>query len=410
MLARIRDRNIWLINLTILLVGLASGMAISMLALFLDERGYHKDDIGSLASVFALGIALSAVLMAGLVRRFSAKAMLVASLFLYASTLAAFPSAARRYWLIALDRLLDGAAAAGIWVACETILLQRAPKQDKAFVTGLYATAIAIGYVVGPFTARAIVAIHSKTAAFYLAAAALLATGVLVWWRLDAAGQGRQLEAGEVEVACADNGGDVAQTPAATLAWRIKTSLFGTFAYGYFQASVVLFLPLFLIAQKGISRDQTIVIPGFFAVGMLLFVVPMGRLGDRFGHLSVMRLLAVVGGLTTLGFVVLEQFWWMCVAVTIAGATLASISPLSLALQGVILKQGDYARGISIYNGFYALGMLLGPPLSSLLFVAYGGAAMLYHLAALWAAFVLFSLGFANDDPLARRRLAAPRR
>ena len=31
-----------------------------------------------------------------------------------------------------------------------------------------------------------------------------------------------------------------------------------------------------------------------------------------------------------------------------------------------------------------------------------GGALMLYHLAALWAAFIVFSVVFARDDPRAR--------
>ena len=49
-------------------------------------------------------------------------------------------------------------------------------------------------------------------------------------------------------------------------------------------------------------------------------------------------------------------------------------------------------------------------PVSSILFDKHGGAVMLYHLAALWAAFVLFSLVFYRDDPAARGLvLAEPR-
>ena len=85
----------------------------------------------------------------------------------------------------------------------------------------------------------------------------------------------------------------------------------------------------------------------------------------------------------------------------IAGASLASISPVSLALQGVIVRHEDLSRANAIYNAFYAAGMLLGPPISSRLFDRFGGAVMLYHLAALWAAFVLFTTVFAKDDPAA---------
>jgi len=54
-----------------------------------------------------------------------------------------------------------------------------------------------------------------------------------------------------------------------------------------------------------------------------------------------------------------------------------------------------------------AVGILLGPLVSSLIFEAKGGAAMLFHLAALWIGFVLFSIVFYRDDPAVLRRREA---
>ena len=56
------------------------------------------------------------------------------------------------------------------------------------------------------------------------------------------------------------------------------------FAYGYFQASAVLFLPLYPMQQKHVAEEQTILVPAFFAGGMPLFSNVAGRSG-RFGHL-----------------------------------------------------------------------------------------------------------------------------
>jgi MFS family permease len=138
---------------------------------------------------------------------------------------------------------------------------------------------------------------------------------------------------------------------------------------------------------------------------MLIFSNPMGRLADRFGHLLVMRWLSLVGGTMIFGFVYLDAYPLMCLAVFTAGASLATISPVSLALQGVQCEAAEYSRATGIYNTFYALGILLGPPLSSQLFARSGGRMMLYHLAALWLAFILFSIVFARDDPRSRREL-----
>jgi predicted MFS family arabinose efflux permease len=107
--------------------------------------------------------------------------------------------------------------------------------------------------------------------------------------------------------------------------------------------------------------------------------------------------------LMVLGFVWLDAYPMMCGAVFVAGATLASISPVSLALKGVVSKRRDLSRATAIYNAFYAAGKLIGPPISSLLFQRFSGAAMLHHLAALWAGFALFTLAFYRDDPASRR-------
>ena len=393
MLRNIRDPNIRLVYLATFLLGTAYGISIAVIALHLDARGFSKSDIGQLAAFFAAGIVAMSLPVGALLRRLSAKATLTGSLFGYAVCVGIFPLL-HSYGAIALARFFDGAFSVGIWVSCETILLMRADADNKAYVTSLYAVAIAIGYVVGPLAAGPIAHATSIASAFFVAAAIASVSGLLVLARLDPDPPGAH------DRPSGGDGGDAeAREPAMKLILRIKTSCFATFAYGYFQASVVLFLPLYLVESKGIARETTILLPAFFAGGMLLFSNAAGRLGDKVGHLLVMRVLGTIGLAMILAFVFLNSFAWMAAAVFIAGATLASISPVSLALQGVVTPKRDYSRSNSIYNVFYAAGMLFGPPVSSILFRRLGGAGMLYHLAALWMGFGVFATIFAADDP-----------
>lgn len=400
-LARIGDRNIHVIYAATLLLCTGYGLAISLTSLHLDAQHFSREDIGGLAAWFALGIAALSIPVGMLIRRFSARAVLVGALVGYGLSVTAFPHLAS-YQAIAAARVADGAFSVGVWVASETILLSRAEAHHKAFVTSLYAVTVALGYVLGPLVARAVVASADPRLAFAAAGVLSLCAAAVVATRLDD-------DVPETHPHDDASSPGAGPTPSAALAWRIKVSCFGTFAYGYFQSSVVLFLPLFLVASKGIARAQTILIPAYFGAGMLIFSNAFGRLGDRVGHLRVMRALAVVGGAMTASFVLLDRFAFMAAAVFVAGASLASISPLSLALQGVVTAPKDYSRANGIYNAFYAAGMLVGPPVSSRLFARWSGAVMLWHLAALWGAFVLFTVLFARDDPAARAT-AAPAR
>lgn len=394
-LQRITDQNILRIYTASFALGLAYGIALSLIAIYLDARGFDKQAIGSLAAWFACGLASFAWPMGALIRRFSAKLALVVSLTGYALSVAALPLL-DSFEALALARFFDGACSVGVWISCETVLLSRAATNQKAFVTSLYAITLSFGYVAGPVCARALAAVAPLASAFFVAAGIALAAGVYVLLRLD----GGALVHDAVDPAHAAG---TAPVKLGTILSRIKTSCFGTFAYGYFQASVVLFLPLFLMESKGVAKEQTIILPAFFALGMLLFSSPAGRLGDRFGHLLTMRVLSVIGASMIASFVLLSSFVAMCVAVFIAGASLASISPISLALQGVVTEAANISRATAIYNAFYAAGMLLGPPLSSRIFAAWGGGTMLAHLAALWVVFFVFASIFRKDDPAARR-------
>jgi MFS family permease len=390
---RVSDANIYRVYATTFALGVAYGLAISVLAVYLDQRGFREIAIGKLAAWFAAGLVCMSLPLGWLIRRFSAKTTLAASLFGYAVTISIFPLLTT-FTELAAVRFIDGACSVGVWVSSETILLTRARREHKAYVTSLYAIAIAVGYVVGPLAARLATALMPLAYTFEVSGVIALLTALYAALRI---------ERDHERAAHADGSTHPPSERASVgeLLFRIKTSCFATFAYGYFQASVVLFLPLFLMRSKGVSKEETILIPAFFAAGMLLFSNYAGRLGDKRGHLAVMRVLGTIGLSMILAFVFLDSYAWMCAAVFVAGASLASISPVSLALQGVI--SAEHSRATALYNTFYAVGILLGPLASSIIFESYGGAAMLFHLAALWTGFVLFSLVFYKDDPAVLR-------
>lgn len=372
------------------MLGVAYGLTIAVLAIHLDRHHIPKLAMGGLAASFAAGIILFSLASGWLVGRLGTKRTLVYSLAGYAGCVSAFPFLTSTSALSAA-RFFDGAFSVTIWVAAETALLRRADRTNKALVMSLYAMSLGIGYVAGPLAASVVVGIAGTGGSFVAAGLLALLAAALVMTRY-----GDSSEPGAPE---AHDEGGASTTSTLTLFWRTKASCFATFAYGYFQASVVLFLPLYLIEAKAIAEEKTIFVTAFFAAGMLTSSVFVSRLGDRYGHLLVMRWLGAVGGVMVAGFVVLHAFEAMCIAVFVAGATLASISPVSLALQGVLVPKAELCRANALYNGSYAAGMLLGPVASSLLHTRFGGGPMLFHLAGLWAAFVAFTVAFAKDDP-----------
>src|SRR6187455_2143192 len=89
--ARIRDANIFRVYGVTLGLVIAYGMAISVISLHLDARGFGKAAIGELAAWFAAGIVACSLPAGYFVRRFSAKRTLVCALLGYAVTVSLLP-------------------------------------------------------------------------------------------------------------------------------------------------------------------------------------------------------------------------------------------------------------------------------------------------------------------------------
>jgi len=388
--ARLPDRNLWVVYRTMIVLSTAYGIALAVMPMVLQHRGLGADVIGELASFFALGLVLFAAPSGAVIRRFSARWTLAVSIVGYGVMIGIIPLLAS-YTSLAIDRFVDGLFSMGAWMSGETLVLWRAPKQDKALATSLSASFTMGGYPIGAAISFGISSWLSPELRFVLAGAIACIAAVVCATGLD---PDPKIEHEEPTSDAPTRSGSILD-----LAWRIKTSCAATFASGFFQSSGALFIPRFLVDERHVPEEQASVVVGLVGLGMLLFASPAGRLGDRIGHLRVMRMLAITGMCGMLAFLALDSFAAMCVVIVIAGGAITAMPPLSLALQGVIAKPDEYTRTNSIFNVFFASGLVVGPFLTGRVFHAFGGSAILWLFAGLWAVFIVLSAVFRRDDP-----------
>lgn len=391
------DRNLWVVYRTMLVLSTAYGLALAVLPMVLDRRRIGHEVVGELASWFALGLAVFAVPSGYLIRKFSARAVLTVSIFGYAAMIGILPWV-RSYPALALDRFVDGLFSMGVWMSAETLLLWRSNRDNKALATSLSATVTMFGYMAGPALSLVVSGWLAPESRFLVASSIAVVAGVVCWTGLDPdpLEHHRYCEprADSTEPGAAGGWREVV-----ALAGRIKVSCVATFSSGFFQASAALFVPRFLVQEKAVPEEQASLVVAFAAAGMLIVANFAARAGDRFGHAMVMRLLALVGAVGMLAFLPLKSFPLMAAVFVVAGGCLSSMPPLSLALQGVIVRPAEYPRSNSIFNLFFALGLVLGPLITGRVFGTWGGNAIIFLFAALWGAFVLFSLVFRTEDP-----------
>ncbi len=391
--ARLPDRNLWVVYRTMIVLSTAYGLALAVMPMVLEHRGLGADVVGELASCFALGLVLFAAPSGAVIRRVSARWTLSIAIVGYGVMIAIIPLLGS-YTALAIDRFVDGLFSMGAWMSGETLVLWRAPKQDKALATSLSASFTMSGYPLGAAISFGISSWLSPEHRFVLAGAIACIAAVVAATGLDPDPDVARHEDETKSNAAAEPPRGVLD-----LAWRIKTSCAATFASGFFQSSGALFIPRFLVDERHVPEEQASLVVGLVGLGMLLFASPAGRLGDRIGHLAVMRLLAILGLAGMLAFLVLDSFPAMCVVIVIAGGAITAMPPLSLALQGVVARPDEYTRTNSIFNVFFASGLVVGPFLTGRVFHVFGGSAILWLFAGLWAVFIALSLVFRKDDP-----------
>lgn len=401
-----------------LMLGIAYGIVMAVVSIYLNkERGIDEQQISRLASYFSGGIAVFAVPMGALVRVLSPRVMLAVALVGYGVATAVFPFLGNELeWGVA--RAVDGAFSVAAWISIETILLMRTTALNRGFITSLYSIVLASGYVLGSVFAAGFEYIGPTKLAFVCAGVLACVSAILGFARLDrhlepVAGSDHVAhEAAQVEAKVAVHGEPVG---ALRLYWKIKTACITAFTYGYFQGALVLFLPLFLIDYRGVGQGPTKLLVAFFGAGMAASVLAVGRIGDRHGHLKTIRALVAIGAVITVSVVYLPWFPVVGVMVFFAGAVLAPVYPLSIALQSVIAEPRDYNRSNALLNVSYGLGTLLGPLVCGHLYLKYktaadgsisplGGEMLFWQLAVLWLVVLLVSSVFRRDDPSHRPR------
>lgn len=396
---RLPDRNLWVVYRTMLVLSTAYGIALANLPNVLADRHVDPAVVGELASWFALGLVLFAAPSGAIIRRLSARVVLPVSILGYGAMIAIIPLLSS-YGALAVDRFVDGLFSMGAWMSGETLLLWRANRQNKALAMSLSATFTMFGYVIGPAFSYAVSDWIVPDVRFYLAGAIAVVAAVVCATGLDPDPKPEQRN----EEPSDQDGpaGATGLSGALALAYRMKTSCAATFASGFFQASGALFIPRFLVEEKNVPEEQASLVVAFAAAGMLLVSNFAARAGDKFGHLAVMRILALSGVGAMLAFLPLGSFPLMAVAIMVAGGCFSSMPPLSLALQGVIVSPAEYTRSNSIFNLFFASGLVVGPLLTGRVFSAFGGSAIVVLFAGIWLAFVIVSVVFRKDDPRAR--------
>lgn len=268
---------------------------------------------------------------------------------------------------LVLLRALQGTVT-GTVSATNALVASAAPRQRTGFAMGMLQVGLGAGVALGPLIGGAVADAYGYSAAFFVTAALLLLSGLLVFFgvkeKFDPA-QGADLE----PLAFRRKWVDILSLPGVRISYLLEfLSYLG-------RMMLIPVLPLFIAdllrADIGLNTFTGMVI-GAGAIATTLTAVYFGGLGDRIGYRKVLLAAAVATGLVY-GMHAWAQTGWHLLAMTaLAGVALGGVRPSIGALLAVHSQRGDEGAVYGLDNSVQAAGRALAPLIGSLIAVQFG--------------------------------------
>jgi MFS transporter, DHA1 family, multidrug resistance protein len=395
MIASAAARSDWQRTLAILFLGqlfTAAGFAsfFPFLPLYVRDLGavtnLSVDVLAGLAySAQAFTMMLASPIWGALADRFGRKLMVERAMFggTIVLLLMAFARSAEELVLLrAVQGLITGTIAAANALAASVV-----PRQRIGFAMGLLQVGSGAGVALGPLMGGLIADAYGYNAAFYVTAATLFFSGLLVWRFIheDFAPpeQPRVKKAGLIS-----SWKTILATPGVAITFSMR--FLSQMGRNLLLPIAPVFVQTLLVDTSRLNTFTGLVVGGA-SFTTTLSAVYLGRLGDRTGHRRVLIAGAAVAVLLYFLHIPVQAAWQLLALQALVGVAMGGIIPAISALLANFTSAGDAGAVYGLDNSIDAAGRTLGPILGSAVAVwfslrsTFAATALLYLLAAMMA-------------------------
>jgi MFS family permease len=331
---------------SVTIVGIGLSLTMPLLALRLDQQGFSARAIGLNSTAGGLAVLVGAGAVPALVRQFGVKRLLLLSILIGCISLLNF-ALTNNYWTWLAIRAVFGGALSTLFVTSEFWINAVAPPRQRGFVLGFYATSLSAGFAAGPmilgFTG-------TEGISPFLAGVVLfaLASAPIVIWSGKAPVIKSVPNAGLLAI--------LTCVPLATIAALL---------HGAIETASLGLLPVYAL-RAGDSPQTGALLVSLFALGNVVFQLPIGFVSD---HMARGKLLVFLASISLCGAVAMatagpERFLLFCFLLVIWGGVVGSLYAVGLAHLGSRYSGADLASANAAFIMLYALGMIIGPPIS----------------------------------------------
>jgi len=358
----------------IFLVGIALSLSVALLAIEMERMQVDSFTAGLNTAVLGIGKIAIVLFIPRLAHKFGVRPILfvaTASLLLSILAFKALPQI--EAWFVL--RFIFGAALGAMFTLSEFWINASAPPSKRGVIMGAYATALALGFALGPVV---IALVGSEGWTPYVIAACIMALGFVP---LLLSGDSTPTVEGDHSSGVL---AFVLAAPVATLAGLV---------FGAMESASVSTLPI-LGLRAGYPEATAALLVSIFAAGNIVSQIPIGLLADRVNKVLLLMVIA----LTSLALVaivpfVLDALWMLALTIFFFGGIVGSLYTVGLAHMGASFSGIQLANANAAFVIMYSAGLAIGPPVVGAGMTAFDATGFSVAVGALLAIYAVVAAG-----------------
>ncbi|RLQ94499.1 MFS transporter [Falsibacillus albus] len=338
----------WILVSIVAISGFSQGMLLPLIAVIFEHDGVSSSLNGINATALYIGILIISPFMEGPLRKFGYKPIIIAGGGVVILSLALFPLW-KTFWFWFFLRLCIGIGDNALHFATQTWITSFSSKERRGRNISLYGLFFGIGFAAGPLMTP-LVDISQSLPFIISSVLCLIAWGFLFTLKNDFPEQDMAVNSFKDTIS--------RFSTAVRFGWVAFLPAMG---YGFLESSLNGSFPVYAL-RIGLSVSSVSILLTSFAIGSIVFQLPLGIMSDKFGRRNIIIAISLIGGISFIAASAVEHsVLLLSICLFIAGMVVGSTFSLGISYMSDLMPKNLLPTGNLICGIAFSVGSLSGP-------------------------------------------------
>ncbi|MBM7572424.1 MFS transporter [Aquibacillus albus] len=381
----------WILISIVAISGFSQGMLLPLIAIIFENDHIPSSLNGLNATALYLGILIISPFMEQPLRKYGYKPIILIGGLIVILSLAFFPLW-KSFWFWFCLRLFIGIGDNALHFATQTWITATSPDKKRGRNISIYGLSFGAGFAVGPLM---VPFVHvSESLPFIISSLLCFVVWTLIFFvKNDFPEQSIHVHSLK------------ATLKRFWAAWKYGWIAFlAPLCYGFLESSLNGSFPIYGL-RIGLEVSNVSILLTTFALGGIVFQLPLGVLSDKFGRRKILIFIFFFGFLSFSVSSLFEQiFVALLISIFVAGMLVGSSFSLGISYMTDLMPKDLLPTGNIMCGIFFSLGSLAGPFIGGLFIEHFQGVSFFHIISTLLLCLFLLILKFGKSNSVSPSR------